>query len=365
MSSSSQPKQPNKGQDIPKRAGPKNKILQAIEDSRRLEEESSFTDPNKTLKYQNQIMANTQNMLQQQAQQMHGQMQYAAFSYQQAPMGYIMTPAGMLPMASMPQGAMQLIPGVNQPVFMHQGAYPTQMAPHPGMSPQDYLELQKQQIYSELEQLRTLDGKVQNTADENGVNREMKKTDDFLNKYNPGYTGFDDNMPAPTIGDSLMFGSGADSEHVRQKRQQELLASLQKLDELYFHKLEHKPIPFLDHYTPMRKKQRSGQDAGNGDAYHDDAIEWGDHKAEDLSEDNDETVARALAANNYTKMMGPQGYLQKKKQVEEQRATIAQAKPAPQARNRPDQASAREQKIVETEHGVLKVNKAQLQNLLD
>lgn len=311
-------------------------------------------------------MANTQHFLQQQAQQMHGQMQYAAYSYQQAPMGYIMTPAGMLPVTSMPQGAMQLIPGVNQPVFMHPGAYPTQMAPHPGMSPQDYLELQKQQIYSELEQLRTLDGKVQNTAEANGVNLELKKTEDFLNKYNLGYRGSEDNTLTPTIGDSLMFGSGADSEQVRQKRQQELLASLQKLDELYLHKLEHKPIPFLDHYTPMRKKQRSGgQVGGNQDAYHDDAIEWGDRRAEDSSEDNDETVARALAAHNYTKMMGPQGYLQKKKQVEEQRATIAQPKQAPQARNKPDQTSAREQKIVETEHGVLKVNKAQLQNLLD
>lgn len=321
-----------------------------------MEEETSFTDPNKTLKYQNQATANI-------LQTQHQQPPY--YAYPQQPMGYIMTPAGMLPLANMQHAGVQLVPGVHQPVFVQPAAYPNQMAPQPGMSPQDYLELQKQQIYAELEQLRTLDGKVQNTFEQNSVNTGLQKTEDFLNKYNPAYHGTNNDPPAPTIGDSLMFGSGAESEQVRQKRQQELLASLQKLDELYLHKIERKPIPFLDNYTPLRKKQRAEGHVNRQEEYADDAIEWGRDNGNDVSEENDETVAREVAAHHYNKMMGPQGYLQKKKQVEEHRATIAQPKHAAVPKNKADQTSAREQKIVETEHGVLKVNKAQLQNLLD
>ena len=291
-------------------------------------------------------------------------MQYG-MGYGQPHYGYMMTPAGMMPVQ---QGGFQLVPGINQPMLVPGMGYPTPMSMGSGMSPQDFVDLQVQQIYAELEQLRSLETKVTEAVQANGVNRELKNTDDFLNKYNPEYCSPEGEPQGPLLGDSLMFQNGTDRQELVRRRKEELLCSLQKLDELYQNKLQNKPIPFMDHYTPIRKKTTQGDASGHQKHHNpedDDAVEWGAHNY-DHHEENDETVTRGAAgATNNTRMMPPQGYLQKKKFVEEQRATIVSNRTTAAPKPKADQVSSREPRVVETEHGVLKVNKAQLQNLLD
>jgi hypothetical protein len=113
------------------------------------------------------------------------------------------------------------------------------MSVHPIMM----LEHQKAQLHAELQMLNQYQPKINQLADEIGINRDYIKTDDLLNKYNPDYE------PTPK----------ADKYSRPLQSANEVMQSIERLDEMYKLKRENKPIPFVDNYTPMRKKKAASQ----------------------------------------------------------------------------------------------------------
>lgn len=314
------PQKPSSNQKQTQDGRFKDKLKKKLQDARKIDEDpSAFIEPDsQDLGYHHQ--ANQQN---------------ASPAFGQQPANYFPNPMHMYTQYMMyPNGQVFAAPGV-QMMMPQMAGPPAGYFPVNG-DPKVMIEHQKQVLIAELREIENQKQKVRNIEAENNVNTRFKKTDDILNKYNEDYELEES---------QIAYARPA-------KSKEEILESIQKLDSLLQKKKGNQPIPFIDQYTPSRKKPVTQEAQHNGE--HD----WAQDSLE-AAEARDASDAAADLHPHVQSKDVQQGYMNKKKRMVEHRA-------AAEPKRKEEKQQKDSKVIIENEHGVVKIsNKANLQSLFD
>ncbi len=279
----------------------KDKLKKKLQDAKKIDEDpSAFIEPD------------SQDL---------GSQQPAPQASSQPQTGYYSGPNMYAQYLVYPNG--QMVSTAGMPLMLPQMAYPPASYYPVTSDPKQIIEHQKQILLAELREIESQKQKVRAVEAENQVNTRFKKTEDILNKYNEDYELEESQLAftRPT------------------KSKQEIMDSIQKLDSLLLKKKANQPIPFIDTYTPARKKPSAR-----------------DTHAPDCEQDSLEAVEEKDPVSHLT---AQQGYMSKKIRMVEHRA-------AAEPRRREERQPRDSKVVVENEHGVVKVsNKANLHSLFD
>ena len=246
---------------------------------------------------------------------------------------------------------------------MMNGGVPMMYHPSMNIAPPGYfpvnndpmiaIEHQRQVLQAELREIESQKERIREVENENMVNTKYRKTEDILNKYNKDYE-LDESQMAYSKG----------MNH-KPKTQEEILESIQKLDELLDRKKANNPIPFIQTYTPNRQKHQQVISKHNNNSNNDgsefvrDSLEW-DGNSNQQNVNNDGSYDSLAEGNNDQEEKD--GYLKQKKRKVQQK--LSQQENKQMERNLNVKKNQSSNLVVESEHGVVKVNnKVNLQDL--